>query len=215
MVDYEIAMINSLRTAFPQTQIKCCFFHLSQNIYRKLQICGFQQRYQNDREFSVNMKMIAAIAFVPSHDVEMAFERLCEILPPETYQLQDYFEDTYIGRLCRRGRRQPMFEPDLWNMYDRASEELPRTNNSVEGWHRSFLASVGCCHPNVWKFLTCIKREQSLQQIKLAQCAAGFDKEPSRKKYLDVSKRIISVVNNYENQDVLEYLRRIAYNLQF
>ena len=103
-----------------------------------------------------------------------------------------------------------MFEANLWNMYERATEELPRTNNSVKGWHRSFLASAGCCHPNIWKFLTFIKREQSLQQVKLAQFAAGFDKEPSRKKYLDVSKQIISIVNTYDGQNVLEYLRRIC-----
>ena len=127
------------------------------------------------------MKMIAALAFVPLPDVEKVFESLCAILPPETCLLQDYFGDTYIGRFCRRGRHQRMLEQDLWNMYDRAYEELPRTNNAVERWHFFFffffLANAGCCHPNTRKF---IKREQALQQVKRAQCAAGFDKEPAR-----------------------------------
>ena len=86
------------------------------------------------------MKMIAAIALVPSFDVEKSFETLCEFLPPETYPLQDYFEDTYLGRSCRRGRRrEPLFGMELWNLYNRTTDELPRTNNAVEGWYRSFF----------------------------------------------------------------------------
>ncbi|XP_068245328.1 uncharacterized protein [Palaemon carinicauda] len=98
MVDFEIGMIKSLQLAFPQSEIKGCFFHLCQSLYRKVQSCGFQQRYLDDKEFSIATKMIAALALVPSSDVEKSFETLCEFLPPETYPLQDYFEDTYLGR---------------------------------------------------------------------------------------------------------------------
>ena len=216
MIDFEKAMINSLQLAFPQTEIKGCYFHFCQSIYRKIQSNGFNQRYLEDKEFSIAMKMIAALALVPACDVEKSFESLCAFLPPETYPLQDYFEDTYLGRPCRRGRRrEPLFGIELWNMYNRTADELPRTNNAVEGWHRSFLANVGCCHPNIWKFLTYIKREQALQQIHMVQSSAGFSIQSSRKKYLDVSARIISVTRNYENRDVVEYLRSIAYNLSF
>ena len=164
-------MINSLRLAFSHTEIKGSFFfvfcfYCSQSLYRNIQSHGFQQRYQEDKEFAINMKMIAALAFVPACDVEKAFENLCEIIPPETYLLQDYFEDAYLGRPCQKGRRRkPVFEIGLWNMYSRMSDELPRTNNTVEQWHRSFLLNVGCCHPNIWKLLTYIKREHALQQV--------------------------------------------------
>ena len=100
-------------------------------------------------------------------------------------------------------------------MYNRTKEELPRTNNSLEGWHRGFLSSVGCCHPNIWKFLKCLQKEQALQHVHMTQYSAGFDKQQSRKKYLDVSKRIITVVNDYANRSTIEYLRGIAYNLNF
>ena len=80
------------------------------------------------------MKMIADLALVLVSYVEKPFETLCEFLPPETYPLQDYFEDTYLGRPCRRGRRrEPLFDIELWNMYNRTLGELPRTNNAVDG----------------------------------------------------------------------------------
>ena len=81
----------------------------------------------------------------------------------------DYFEDTYIGRLRPGGHRVPLFDLGLWNMYNQTLDDLPRTNNAVEGWHRSFQANVGAYHPNFWKFIHILKREQNLTQVNIAQ----------------------------------------------
>ena len=75
-----------------------------------------------------------------------------EYLPEDTRLIQDCFEDNYIGRPQGRGRRQPIFHMDIWNMFDRAAEELPKINNFVEGWHRSFQSNVGSNHQNIRKF---------------------------------------------------------------
>ena len=63
------------------------------------------------------------------------------------------------GRFRRNALRQtPMFALELWNMFHRTFQDLPRTNNSLEGWHRSFQASASACHPVFWKFLEILKR---------------------------------------------------------
>jgi hypothetical protein len=50
----------------------------------------------------------------------------------------DYFEDTFIGRVIRNNRRRaPRFSVNMWNCFSRLDEELPRTNNSSEGWNRA------------------------------------------------------------------------------
>ena len=54
---------------------------------------------------------------------------------------------------------QPLFDLALWNTYDQTIEDLLRTNNAVEGWHRRFQANVGAYHPNFWKFIDILKRE--------------------------------------------------------
>ena len=62
----------------------------------------------------------------------------------------DYFEDAYIGRLRPGGHRQiPLFDLGLWNMYNQTLDDLPRRNNAVEGWHRSFQANVGGISPKL------------------------------------------------------------------
>ena len=59
----------------------------------------------------------------------------------------DYFEDTYMGRFHHNApRRESLFPIEIWNMFNRTDEELPRTNNAVEGWHRGFQANVAACH---------------------------------------------------------------------
>ena len=98
---------------------------------------------------------------VPEERVTDAFEELGEDMPEECQPVVDYFEDTYIGRphLRTRRRRPPTFPHSMGNMHQRSEEELPRTNNSVEGWHRRFSANIGCYNPNFWKFLSALKNE--------------------------------------------------------
>ena len=40
MLDFEVAAHNSVRTSFPQTSIKGCFFHYTRCIWRKVQSSG-------------------------------------------------------------------------------------------------------------------------------------------------------------------------------
>jgi transposase-like protein len=41
MIDYERAAMNAIQTTFPNADVKGCFFHLAQNVYRK--VCIIQQ----------------------------------------------------------------------------------------------------------------------------------------------------------------------------
>ena len=53
-----------------------------------------------DQEFSIKVRMVAAIAFVPEADVRAvvhAFEALYQIVPIEIEPLLEYFEDKLFG----------------------------------------------------------------------------------------------------------------------
>ena len=109
-------------------------------------------------------------------------------------------------------RRVPLFDLGLWNMYNQTLDDLPRTNNAVEGWHRSFQANVGAYHPNFWKFIDILKREQNLTQVNIAQAQAGHQPEPQRRRYLDSNQRIKNIVQDYHNRDIMQYLWGLAHN---
>ena len=91
----------------------------------------------------------------------------------------DYFEDTYIVDIAE----QSLFDVALWNMYDQTIGDLLRTNNAVEGSHRRFQANVGTYHPNFWKFIDILKREQGLNHVNISQARAGHQPEPQRRRY--------------------------------
>ena len=82
----------------------------------------------------------------------------------------------------------------MWNVYDAVLQDLPKTNNSVEGWHRDFEAQLTSYHPNIWKFLECIKREQTLSNAKIEQYIAGQEPKLKKRKYRDSAKRIKRIV---------------------
>ena len=92
---------------------------------------------------------MAALDFVPVADVVNAFEILMESTfyienEEEIKELTNYFEDTWIGRPARRGgRSDPIFQIALWNVHNSVLEDLPKTNNAVEGWHRGFSQLLG------------------------------------------------------------------------
>ncbi|XP_041371610.1 uncharacterized protein LOC121385139 [Gigantopelta aegis] len=187
--DYEVATINALQEVFPDTHVHGCLYHLSQCVYRRVQANGLQESYTTDNELSLQIRMIPALAFVPVAGVPATFELIQEDLPEELQPILDYFEDTFIGRARRRGRREPRFQHSMWNCH-------------------------GAYHPNIWVFLDVLKKEQSQTEVAMTQALAGEDGPPQRRQYRDVTKRLENLVNDYDNRGVLLFLRGIAHNLQ-
>ncbi|XP_006814764.1 uncharacterized protein LOC102805415 [Saccoglossus kowalevskii] len=136
---FKSATINAAVTVFPNATRKGCFYHLSQCVYRRVQAEGLQQQYQEDNDFALEVCMLPALAFVTAEVID-AFETLQQELSYEANIIEDYFEDTFIGRNCGRRHnchwQQPRFPISLWNMHERVEANLPRTNNHIEGWQR-------------------------------------------------------------------------------
>ena len=215
LFDFERAAINAASEEFPQADMKGCFFHLSSNLWKHIQRFGLQGRYQNDDVFALHLRMLAALAFIPPSTVIEAFGELVDVIR-FIDQFIDYFEDTYIGRFRRNApRRQPMFSMELWNIFHRTQDELPRTNNNIEGWHRRFQSNASAPHPVIWKFLDILKKEQGLTRVEALQTIGGHPPPAQRRRYKDCNQRTIAIVDDYPNRNTIQYLRSIAYYLSY
>ena len=214
LVDFERAAINSIHNLNPQIEVKCCFHYFSSNVWKRIQHVGLQQRYSNDQELALHLRMLCAIAFLPTADVIQGFEELVHemrnIYKNEVDELLDYFEEDRFRR--NAPRRPPSFALDFWNMFIRTDDELPRTNSSVDGWHRSFQGHVSSCHPVFWKFLNILRDEENLICVSIIQHLAGHPPPPHREHYLDCNRGIL---DDFPNFQTLHYLRSITHNLQF
>ena len=120
LTDFEKAAINSIQRNFSHATVTGCLFHMSQNIYRKVVDLGFKQQYHSDNMFSLKVRCLPALAFLPPTDVVQGFELLAEddVLPSE---LISYFEDSYAGPCRGRGARRRRLHP----LYPRRYVESP------------------------------------------------------------------------------------------
>jgi hypothetical protein len=177
-----------------------------------LQNLGSQRRYIEDSELALQVRMMASLSILPEEDVEKAWN---ELLDSEFYSLNEeiltpltnYFEDTWIGRLDRRNRRKSaLFPVSLWNCFKYILENIPRTNNSVEGWHNSIASSLNACHPTIWKCIDLFKKKESLVRLQVEQLIAGNTMDVKRK-YKDHAERIKKICDNYNNKNKLDLLK--------
>jgi len=105
LTDFEKAAINAMRSEFPNVTNKRCFFHLGQNGWRKIQRCGLASRYGNDEHFSIMLRQLFALAFLPSHEIPVAFDLLKQEIPLEANEIVQWFEENYVyGRVRRQLR---------------------------------------------------------------------------------------------------------------
>jgi hypothetical protein len=94
LTDFEIGSMNAIRNIFPEVRNKACHFHLGQSIYRRLQqIEGLQVRYSTDEPFSLIVRHLSALAFLPDHEVENAFNQVKALFPQEAIELVTWFEE--------------------------------------------------------------------------------------------------------------------------
>lgn len=208
-----------------------CLFHFGQCVWRQVQSKGLATKYQEDEIFRLNVKRLIALAFLPLANVATGFDLVTGEFDDDADDLLDYFEKTWIGEPKRRGkkfiinfltshlflkgigRKKPQFEHTLWNIYDRVVADLPRSNNSVEGWHSAFATRVAIAHPTIKKLADKIRREQSKFEIDIAQLLQGHPPKPKKACYQKLDERIARVVSNYNPLQILEYLKNIAANV--
>jgi len=197
------------------------FFHLGQSIWRQIQNIELSNQYFTDSEFSLNIRKILALAYLPENLVEDSFE---SILQTEFYKSNEellsnliiYFEDTYIGRVNRRGRKiPPLFPIAIWNCYFLIEKDIPRKNNAVEGWHNSFNSLLNSVHPSIWIFINALKKENNINLFKVEQLLSGISL-PKKKKCKDSAIRIRKLTSTFDpnTTNIQNYLRGIAVNFQ-
>lgn len=214
MSDFEKASQNACRTVFQEAQLVGCFFHLGQCLWRKVQDLHLAESYRDDANLRMHVKMLLALSFIPVGDVPAAFDDLVDNCPSELTPLTDYWEDTYVGRQRRRRRANPRFALDLWNMRDRVNDNLPRTNNSVEAWHRAFQQTVDCQHPSVYKLVDHFRKEQDHVELLIQRYQSGVrNPEASKSKYIQLNRRLQALLPTYGTVPLMDYLRSVANNV--
>ncbi|CAF4615984.1 unnamed protein product [Rotaria socialis] len=118
-----------------------------------------------------------------------------------------------LESLTELDEKKPQFDHTLCNIYDRVIADLPRSNNSVGGWHGAFANRVNITHPTIKKLTEEIRREQSKFEVDIAQLFQGHQPKPKEACYRKFDERIARIVRQYDSLQIPQYLKNIAANV--
>ena len=153
-------------------------------------------------------KYIQALAFVPEDDVLEAFLLLKDKSDAKFSPIIDYVEKYYIGKLVensRTVRHVPNFPIPTWNLFNRILSDKPRATNSFEAWN----SAIGPDIKNKMTVIDLFRKEQSNTETWLTQLTTGMEHKV-KKSSVEHNRRIKSIVESYDNTDLMGYLKTIS-----
>jgi hypothetical protein len=213
--DFEQAVFGAVKDTFPECELYGCFFHLSQNMFKKVKSIKLTQDYVFGTSFRQQFKMLQAIAIIPpEHEVE-AFVEIKAFVDKKLAPLFEYFKKTNIGKIKRATKRnpvpserkRPLFPITLWNVRDRTLANTPRTNNNLESWHNAIQLEPKK-HMTIYRTIQYLRTEQDFTQCKLVKMSIGEFHDSQM-----ANDKLINVINEYDQDDKLEFLRTMALTL--
>jgi len=66
-------------------------------------------------------------------------------------------------------------------------------------------------HPTIWQFIIELKKVQAERDIYYEFLVSGHEPPPTKNKYVEASNRILNLVQNFGNRNIIEYLRGLAH----
>ena len=89
-------------------------------------------QYETDENFSLLVRHIPALVFLPPEDIPAAFDELKINMPVEACGIIEWFENYYVHGKVRRTLRNgnvvksvPLFPPLLWSVTDNVEYAFP------------------------------------------------------------------------------------------
>lgn len=203
MIDFEAGVIRALREIFGDSieEITCCFLHLRQNLYRKMRKLKLQTLYETDANFSEQVRLLPALAFLPVGKVAEMFEFVVNgaKFPLSARPLAEYFRKTYIGPRA-------LFPPPIWNLFERTVSSRSRTNNFVESWHSSIKSTFLSPKQTIFGFLSDLKDQQALHHFRLNQLMVQAPQRAKSKFYGERNIWLTEIAKKIDEKTPYEYL---------
>lgn len=175
-VDFERASINAIQSVFLDAEVHCCLFHWGQAAWRKVAELGLISLMRDDNEIKMSISTLFGLPFLPVEDLEQIFVELRGVTAHAVLPFWKHLDENYVRGKPRRGRRQaipPLFPPNVWNVYNSVLNGWARTNNYVESWHSKFGKLLNTKHPNIWRFLEQLKKEEKQVTQSIIQLRGG------------------------------------------
>jgi hypothetical protein len=213
-LDFEIASRNAFRKKFFLATVYGCLFHYSQNIWRKLQEIKHVKEYRSNQEFRNNFRRLLSLAFVKQDKVAEYFyilkERIFQLPDKNLYEdLFNYFEKNYIL----------INEDDLlfWNMFERVMKDIPRTTNSLEGFHRALNNLFLKSSPDLGLFGEELLKEHLRNKKKMLHALYSCFNNNSCVSSLKAKKenQLKEIILKFDSMPPFEYLTLVSLNFSW
>ena len=105
----------------------------------------------------------------------------------------------------------PLFPHEVWNINSRVNNDLPRTNNSVEGWNRKMQSGLVI---QIYGDFSMFWRENKVFRTpSLIDHLVVMQQSQVERSTVTVMHESKISSQTMENRDSLEFLRGIAHNL--
>ena len=220
MVDFEMALRNSLSQVFPSAVVDGCYFHFCQAVLRWVRENGLKKSYDDGINnpltnswtpgpVRVWIRRLMQLAFLPVDDVVPSFIELLDLIPADLGldDFLNYFMTTWVqGVSTARSTKPARFPPQSWNLVERTNCNLNKTNNYAEAFNRKFAAMVGHAHPTIWNFLQAVYVEQSTTDELILKESYGDAPAAKRARQITKDRRLAHLVEAYDDQDLVSHL---------
>ncbi|CAF3602513.1 unnamed protein product [Rotaria socialis] len=180
--DYEKAVHNVIKKKLPMATVQGCFFHFKQCLWRQINSHGLQKLFVDDRQVRRYLKNFGCLALIPEQFVIEEFEKLQVDSPDSLDDFVDYYEDNFIA---------------IWSCFSRLDNQLPRTNNSNEDWHRAVQHSVRL-NPSIYESIKDLQMEQHATLVMAEQLQAGLVKKVKRVKYELLDEQLQQLASSFD-----------------
>ena len=179
-IDFEIALVQSVNLLFPSSQLKGCYYHFVQALWRWVQNHGCVILYKDNSEFRSLIKCTAALAHVPRQYLHLVWSGIKAAAPemPVCSDFIDYFKDTWL---------KGSFPVVMWNHSD---NEGPATNNHLEDWRARLNRLAKKSHTNIYEVIEIFQREEASSKVTILQLQSGGVARKGKAKAQKNAKRL-------------------------